>query len=104
MRTEMTRRVPGTNRDGRLRFAAVAGHVIHLAMKAPRQPVIEPRLGLHQPGVGDAHLVEPQFPAPGLHLVGQQDKIDRFALGHGVTISLARGSAFKVRLRLVETG
>jgi hypothetical protein len=35
---------------------AVAGHVVHLAVKARRQPVLQARLGVREVDRGDADL------------------------------------------------
>ncbi len=80
MRTEITRRVPGTSSAGRLRRVPCFCHVVHFAMAAGGQPVEQMGFGLAQFGVGDADLLEAKRVPPGLDVAGQGGVVDRNGL------------------------
>ncbi len=42
----------------------MAGHILHLAMPAPGEPVEQPRLGRGEIGMRDADRLEAEAPAP----------------------------------------
>ena len=52
-------------------FVAMPGHVVHLAVLAPGQPVLQVLLVFRERDAGDAGLLEAEFPAPGLDAFGQ---------------------------------
>ena len=54
-------------------FAAVGGHVVHLALVARCQPGLEMRLVLAEVDAGDPHLLEAELAAPLLDGVGEGD-------------------------------
>ncbi len=67
MRAVITLTVPGTSSAGRARLQAMRRHVVHVAVKALRQPGQQTRLGRGQIDAGHADLGESEFPAPGLN-------------------------------------
>ena len=57
---------------------AVARHILHLAMPAPREPFHEARLGRREIRVGDADRLEAELGTPGL------DALRERGIVHGV--------------------
>ncbi len=65
MRTEITLIVPGTSSSGRLRFAAVPLHVVHLAVEAFREPVGQARSACVEIDItGKADLLKAELTTP----------------------------------------
>ncbi len=69
MRTLMQDTVPGTSSAGLERAVAVAGHVLHFAVKSRREPLAKMRFVLAKIDSGHRDLAEAEFRAPGVDVL-----------------------------------
>ena len=72
-------------------------HIIHFAVKAVRQPLLQARFGLMQVGIADTDCLKAQFLAPLLDLSGQRSVIHKLGC-----VNLHEPNDSRIKVSLID--